>query len=512
MAGVNPYGYHRWFKNAILSAFKGIDVTDPELGLLPGTKNMTSFGDTGIVCNRWGTTDFATVPGTASHYIFFSQVLGKLFSEEGTTLAVYDKATASRSTVTGTLASSSKAPMVEFNGAAYINVPTDTVYHTDGSTKTAPSFDAGHPGGKAIAVWQNKVWASDNGGKTVYWSNAGDGTTWTTSTDFVSIRETDDPSAITAMGVGQGMDVIGRAGLLVFCARSAYRITDSSTGAYITIDDETGVPGPEAVASDGSIVMICNRRGVFEMKKPNGPGAFVMVSQPIQPLWDRGSADWDTNGDHYIATYSAGSFYFSNGATLFELNPRTGGWFVHAIWDGSTEHTIISASAAYGTGSTTFYDLMPAWVLIDNGTRIVRLWEPATASSGLVPLTDYAGSSPTCIFVSPWVGGGLDKIRIRRLVIEGCIPSDGQFGTYLDMGNSRNVRTMPSMVLSGTSSTRLLYGEIHSLGAPRSIAIDLRSSTLSNYTFTDPSAALSRVLPGFQVASLRFDMLPQFRG
>src|SRR6266508_3953312 len=117
------------------------------------------------------------------------------------------------------------------------------MFKYDGTTVTAI---AAGPKGNAIAAWQNKLWVTgDPTAKSrVYFCAAGDESSWP-GTSFVDLREKDQQPVLALAGAS-GIDVSGRPGLLAGKRRSTYRIYDSSTGAFQTLDTGVGVASPQA--------------------------------------------------------------------------------------------------------------------------------------------------------------------------------------------------------------------------------------------------------------------------
>src|SRR5439155_6553160 len=115
--------------------------------------------------------------------------------------------------------------------------PTAGLFKYDGTTVTALATG---PKGNTVTAWQNKLWAAGDptaGAKPrVYFSAAGDETSWP-GTNFVDLREK-DTEAVVCLAGASGIDVSGRPGLLAYKKRSLYRIFDSTTGAFQTLDTQ----------------------------------------------------------------------------------------------------------------------------------------------------------------------------------------------------------------------------------------------------------------------------------
>lgn len=163
---------------------------------------------------------------------------------------------------TATFSTTDSIAVTEFNGEAVLCHPVDGIYTwSGGASITNRSATAK---GSSIAVWQNKVWAGD--GETLWWSNAGDSHTWTTGTDFVKVREKDSESITCLLGGGSG--------LIVFKANSMYRVNDSTTGSYQTVDwfngagyvAPSGIPQNQSqsvIQLDGGEILAANVNGIY---------------------------------------------------------------------------------------------------------------------------------------------------------------------------------------------------------------------------------------------------------
>src|SRR6266536_935061 len=134
-----------------------------------------------------------------------------------------------------TFTTTERCGFCDFKGLLIFIHPTDGLFKYDGATVTAL---AAGPKGRTVWPWQNKLWASDDplAKSRVYFSAAGDETSWP-GTAFVDLREKDTEAVVCLAGAA-GVDVSGRQGLLAYKRRSLYRIFDSSTGAYQTLDTQ----------------------------------------------------------------------------------------------------------------------------------------------------------------------------------------------------------------------------------------------------------------------------------
>lgn len=137
--------------------------------------------------------------------------------------------------------------------------------------------------GTCIASWQNKCWVGgDPVNKSRLWfCEPGDPAKWTIASAWIDIREKDDLS-ITALGIGQGMDIAGRPGMLVFKDESTYRVNNSTSGAYTTLDSRIGAASPLAVTSLGGVTAAISRHGIYVT---TGTSEMRNVSLQIEPMF-----------------------------------------------------------------------------------------------------------------------------------------------------------------------------------------------------------------------------------
>lgn len=144
---------------------------------------------------------------------------------------------------------------------------------------------AGPPKGDLLANWQNKVWTA---GDTAHpnrlsFCAAGDPAKWHTSDGGGSndIREKDD-SPILALFGSSGFDNQTKPSLLVGKKESLYRVDDSSTASYMTLDQSTGPASAKCLVGRYGTVYVLSLRGVF---RTDGFTPCVPVSTKLDPLF-----------------------------------------------------------------------------------------------------------------------------------------------------------------------------------------------------------------------------------
>lgn len=353
--------------------------------------------------SRLGSSSLAGV----GQMVYYSQTLQVTLVQVGA--ALYKTTDFTTLTLVGTFSTSARLACVDFNGSVVLLHKADGVYTYDGTTLTSRNTTVK---GTCLAVWQNKVWAGGDpvNQSRVWWSNLGDATAWTTASAFVDIRDKDS-AAITALGVGQGMDVAGRPGLLVFKEESTYRINSSSTGSYTTLHAHAGAAGPACVTDlNGLTVALC-KIGLYMTDGVNPPKE---MSRKVSPLFRDDQLDFSNlaiacagvKGDRMLFSMPrriGGSAQASNNFTL-EFSP-TEGWIVpHSF--GLADMTSYAKQAAklYGLSPTTAF----AWEVFKTGAD--------------------DGAAIACHYQTPWfepTAGG--KCSYNRLRVAGR----GTFSMYV---------------------------------------------------------------------------------
>jgi hypothetical protein len=206
---------------------------------------------------------------------WYSRDDGKLYTDPGTGIL----------TLRHTFTSGENVSMADFVDRVYLIHPNDGLWESsDGSAWSATVATGGAiPTGQLCAVWQNKLWIAD--GNTVNFSKAGDATNWDTAAGAGAnkLREGRDSEApITAMLGSTTFDTQLRPSLMVFKDRSFHVVTDSSTGAYLTLDQFEGAPNQHAVTAQYGRIFVTNPRGVFQT---DGLSPLVPLSGKLDKLF-----------------------------------------------------------------------------------------------------------------------------------------------------------------------------------------------------------------------------------
>lgn len=282
----------------------------------------------------------------------------------------------------------------DFAGKCYVLHPVDGLFSYDGTTFSAAIATA--PAGVSIATWQNKLWIAGTNSVRLYACAAGDPTTWSTGSGGLTndVRAKDDTflKALAASEVE---------GLSIFKEESTYRVYDSSTGAYQTIDQRFGASNHFAVTSMYGHMYVANKRGIFST---SGASKLVEVSAKISRLFDSPALN-ETKANLWCAGYSPGKVRFSltSGAAttnnlVLEYDPRWNAWTAHSC--------AVSAYVQYGIGDDTLLGAAPAV----NG-QAYKLYDTVGTDDGLA-----IASRIVTAFARPTNGG---RFRLRQLVLRG---------------------------------------------------------------------------------------------
>jgi hypothetical protein len=464
------------------------EVSDNES---PDMMNVT-LDERGGIVKRLGTQrdNSASINNSTPWNLFYSEALDQLILQIGTKLYKRTSSNAyTEITRAGPLAAfttSALVGMADLAGILYVVHPADGVlkYTGSGSLTSVNTTVLGN----ALATWQNKLWATGVS-NTVWWSNAGNGDTWTTASDFVQIRDVND-DVCTAIGFGQALDqgAVPAAGLLVAKRGSLHRINDSATGAYRTLSAEAGAAGSRALAHLNGLTMMVNDKGVWVT---DGEEAPQLVSERLRPLFtpeglsmaNLSNTACGIHRDRFIISLTqAGAT--TNDLTL-EYQPVQGWYCAHSF-----------AMAAYATLRQTDSQLFGLTTATDpNLIKVFTGGVDNKLSNGT------GGTAITCRFQTRWfepVNGGL--VRIRRLRIQ----HRGSFNILsrrdFEAGEGELLALTPADELSGTA----LYGtavygtdaygaaagglerytDIYSLGVAKAWAFELQQT--GSLSFTAP--------------------------
>jgi len=277
----------------------------------PDLWNVT-LDERGGVTKRLGSTK---VNGTAFSgglvkTLWYSGILGDTVTQAGASLYLGTTNTARK-----TFTTSDRCGLTDFNGQVWAIHPVDGLFRSsDGITWTAV---AGGPKGDSIVAWQNRLIANDKVNITrINASKIGDGTDWTTGAGAGwtnEIRENPrDGSRVLCLAAASGVDIAGRPGLIACKRDSTYRIYDSNTGAYQTLDPNVGAASGQSVTTLFGRTIILSRSGIYWT---NGVDPLVKASARVDPLFTP-----TTLAQSQLDLCAAGSF---QDRVYFSI-PRTG--------------------------------------------------------------------------------------------------------------------------------------------------------------------------------------------
>lgn len=321
-------------------------------------------------------------------------------------------------TAFNTFSTAARVGFADFTGKLYIIHPIDGLFSYDGATVTAV---AAGPKGSTLCAWQNKLWAagldetvyfSKAGDATHWYQNdttstgshtlpvatvncvdttgftptgsinfggqtvAYTGVTATTFTgcsggagtfgagtlifqgtqNFNKLREKDTEPIVCLTGAS-GIDISGRPGLLAFKRRSTYRIFDSATAQYQTLDPAIGAASAISVVNGFQRTVALGESGIYWT---DGVGPMRPASDKIQTLFDPTQIAFDQL-DLFCGGVKGDRMYFSlaragQTANNLELEHHpVQGWIV-------ASSAAASCYATYGKNNQILYAGSPTVV------------------------------------------------------------------------------------------------------------------------------------------------------
>jgi hypothetical protein len=336
----------------------GLNVREAPPELAPNESpdlwNVT-LDERGGVAKRLGYVKVNLTPygGGIVQNILYSGLLSDYLVQAGASIYLGTNTTARK-----TFTTSARCGMCEFTGKVWAIHPVDGLFSSpDGITWTAIGTG---PKGDSITSWQNRLVTNDFVNTTqINASTIGDGTDWTTAAGHGwtnQIRENPrDGSRILCLASASGVDIQGRPGLIICKRDSTYRMFDSSTGAYSTLDPSIGAASSISVTNLFGLTIILSRFGIFQT---DGINPLKKMSSRVDPLFNP-----DTIAEDQLDLCAAGSYgnrcYFSvprRGQTAnnlaFEFHPIEG-WIVIGSNAASCYTTYASQTQRLYTGSPT---------------------------------------------------------------------------------------------------------------------------------------------------------------
>lgn len=385
---------------------------------------------------------------------------------------------------------------VDFTGKIVVAAPKAGVYILDpGTWVWSLATNAVQP--EMLAVWQNKVWAiRDPNFPTRVWAcNAGTPQTWSTSTDWVDIREPND-DVLTCIVATQEQDFQGRPSLLVYKRRSVHRINSPNavTGfAFTTLATGVGAFGKNCAVVVQNEVISIDENGLWvtdgvkvPIKAPS-TGRGDTASDKVRPLFTilascgLGSAPYGVADESGICSVVRDNrVYFSLpsgiGNQLNELlcYDASIGAVTLVRWDSVDNPAVAYRYAAMF--STSPQGNVPRYWLLRQGNTVVRQLFVGGPTGGGLPAVVSRWQTA---FLSP-MGG--TRMNARRLHLWARLVDALTLTIYKDFVTSAvSVRTLPGDGPSAVARPRPVW----SLGKPRAISFqfDYTRTTLSAFTW-----------------------------
>lgn len=285
--------------------------------------------------------------------LHYSGILSNYVTQAGSSLYLGSTNTARQTFSTG-----ARVGITDFNGKVWAIHPVDGIYSTpDGITWT---HIASSPVGTCIVSWQNRLICNDSSDITrVNASAIGDGTDWTTGAGHGwnnELRENpNDGSGVLCLASASGVDIAGRPGLIACKRDSTYRLYDSSTGAYQTLDPNIGAASAKSVTTSFGRTVILSRQGIFWT---DGVAPLQKASARVDPLFTPAALN-----EAQLDLCAAGSFgdrcYFSlprfgqtHNDLMLEYHPLEG-WITTGSNAASCYATFAASTQAFYSGSPT---------------------------------------------------------------------------------------------------------------------------------------------------------------
>lgn len=412
----------------------------------------------------------STVAAGIPKRCYYSSAIAQLIVQVGTKLYRFTVSTStgagSSETLLHTFTTDAHASFADFNGTMVMVHPVDGVY--DVSAAFSVTSRSTTVKGTSIAVWQNKVWVGgDSSNKTrVWWSNAGDATTWTTASDFVDLRDVDDET-ITALYASGSMDNQGRPGLLVFKRNSHYRIYESSTGAYTTLDASSGAIGAQCVDALNGMVGFLDPQGFYISDGVSKP---TKVSSAIDPAITNVALTTATQQSSWVKAWR-GKFVFCAGTAddenvWFEWNPVGGaiGMFGHQKDAGVWPYPV-SVTRLAGFDELLFVDEVEAKIG----------WFASYYFNSQNAYETTAGMWTT--IWTPFVTfDAANPVRVHRVIVQGR-SGTGDFSFYALKDWSLTEVARTAFELTSTADVGGIAHDARDFGVCRSLSVGLRVST-----------------------------------
>lgn len=478
----------------------------------PAGLNVTTQYDGAALAARFGGAQLTSAmpdDGTGAAAKILACDGDSILVEKGTKLYVYTVVTNTWTTVTSggafTITANNGGCAAPFMGEyVYSNLANGTYTISAGSATLRDATVKGC----CMTVWQTKVYvggATGSGGNNrVYWCNALNSHTWTTGTDFIDIVE--GVGSIVAMRLTDSMDYQGRPGFLLAKPQGVFRMNSPTTGAYTTLSTSIGAAGAWAMCPLEGWMYILNfvgneLRGIF---RTDGGSPPVRISQAIDPMFQRQPGFPYSNAPTNTADWAAaagGRVYFSLTAIgdgyLAELDPRTGGWFIHKT--GVKYHTPMVSPELVDSGAAIVDGLLVTRKDANSNRVFVAFAPTGGYSSGTDVDTSGASTTFAASVRTGWrEPNGGRRVRPQRLFFRGRASLNNvTVGIRRDYAST--VATGFTLTAAVPLNTSIPVG---SVPVCKAAAIDLSwTSAAAIGVFVDDTAVTSN-RTGFQVQSV----------
>jgi len=439
-----------------------------------------------------------SLPNTVPTNLYWSNFLGQFLLQTGTKLwrrtAIGTWTEITRTGPVDAFPSAARRTIADFrDGTADAVVFISAVGSEGVQTYTGSGSITAAVAGPATfgAVWQNRFWTGSGVSSILGFSNPAVGNAYPNS---VNIRDKDTAFLRAAIAAPIG-------NLLVFKDHSTYRINDSNTGSYTTIDANHGASGPLAVNSLKGIVCCVNEEGIWIT---DGNNALEEASAKIRPLFGPTMLNlalrdgWTvgiTNDTFLISLSRVGSSV--NDLTI-EFDP-VAGWMVphsygavaFARSEGAIEETFLAHTAAVGSKAQ------------------IRKVQKGGSDGGAAIAAHFRGH---------WIRPERDVLaQLRRTKVT----ARGDFDFYISKDFQRGDGAVRSVSVGGTP---IFYGggvpgeygpaggygyvDLYSWGPVRSASFLVRESSTISFNKPTIVGAGQEEEGAFSLYGVRYDFIP----
>jgi hypothetical protein len=337
------------------------------------------------------------------------------------------------------------------------------VWFYDGTTLTK---EGGLTGGiSSLQVWQNRLWGcgyfdTTTPGKfktRLVASKIGDPTLWSPAAGGLQVEIRDkDAEPLMTMGIASGA-------LIIFKRRSAYRVNNSDTGAYTTIDPAVGSKGYRSIISLHGGIYTWGEGGIYAWDG-NGPG--VNIGDKVKP-----TIEFNTSQEIAAGEYNGNAIftYPENGSSVnnayLEIDPVQG-WIMKHKFPNSAKDDVHSLANKNEE----------LWAAIRDGDDLVRMfWNTEGSDDNSI----FSGTYRT-----PWIqpeGGRnchLQKIEIGASIDYLGVQTTLKFRVYKNFDRSSyDEYDITAAALAGDAGDERENIVLQSLGHSKAFAFEFVTGT-----------------------------------